>query len=269
VSESSGVEPSERPEFHGRALPSTGFDQDDGAADPELTRVLTAYRTGDASRHAVYPALVGRRVLAPVVAVLGESAAAGTGAGGVALRRDKDSDMALVTLVAADGVKALPVFTSTAKLAAWGASAGFPAARPVPVAVEKAAAAALQEQAEVLVIDPGTDEQFTLAGSALREFAAGRMPLPPDADPLVLDTLRSAFRSVPEVARVLDSARIGPGTGDGAVLELGFAPDTELDGLAEPLRILADVISADPLLRDRLGEGLSIEGSVGWGGRSR
>jgi hypothetical protein len=243
---------------HGRILASTGFDQDDGSADPELTRILAACRAGTASRHAVYPALVGRRVLTPVVAVLGESAPAGTGVGGVALRRDKDSDMALVTLLAADGARAVPVFTSTAKLAAWGAAAGLPAARPVPVAMEQAAAAAMQEQADVLVIDPGTAEQFTVGGSALRAFAAGRMPVPPDADPEVLDALRAALRSVPEVSGVLDSARIGAGPGDGAVLELGFAPEVDPALLTAPLQTLAAAIGADPVLRDRLGESLAI-----------
>jgi SseB protein N-terminal domain len=248
---------------HGRTLVSTGFDQDDGSADPELTRILSACRAGTANRHAVYPVLAGRRVLAPVVAVLGESAPAGTGAGGVALRRDKDSDMALVTLLAADGAKAVPVFTSTAKLAAWGAAAGLPAARPVPVVLEKAAQAALQEQADVLVIDPGTDEQFSLGGSALRAFAAGRLPVAPDADPEILDALRAALRLVPEVAGVLNSARIGTGAAAGAVLELGFAPQTDVATLAGPLRALAEVIGADPVLRDRLGEGLSIITTAG------
>lgn len=244
-------------DFRGRTLLPTGFEGDDGSADEALTQALAAHRRGELDRYALYPALAGKRVLAPVVALLGESEDAGTSVGGTALRRDKDSDMALVTLVASDGAKAVPVFTSTAKLASWGATAGFPAARPVPVSIEKAAAAALEEQADVLLLDLGTDEQFELGGSALRSFAAGRVPEPPDSDPEVVAALLAVLRSVPEIAAVLDCARVGA-FADGAVLELGFTPGTDPKTLSGPLRAVAEAISADPLLRDRLGDGLSI-----------
>lgn len=244
-------------DFSGRTLQSTGFEGDDGSADEALTLALAAHSRGELDRYALYPVMVGKRVLAPIVALLGESEAAGTGVGGTELRRDKDSDMALVTLVASDGAKAVPVFTSTEKLAVWGATSGFPAARPVPVSIEKAAAAALQEEADVLLLDLGTDEQFELGGAALRAFAAGRVPTPPDADKDVVAALLVALRSVPEVADVLESARVGA-FAEGAVLELGFKPGVDPQTLAEPLRIVGEAIAADPLLRDRLGDGLSI-----------
>lgn len=244
-------------DFSGRTLQSTGFEGDDGSADDALTRALAAHHRGELDRYALYPVLAGKRVLAPIVALLGESEAAGTGVGGTELRRDKDSEMALVTLVASDGAKAVPVFTSTEKLGVWGATAGFPAARPVPVSVEKAAAAALQEDADVLLVDLGTDEQFELGGAALRAFASGRVPTPPDADKDVVAALLVVLRSVPEVADALESARVGA-FAEGAVLELGFKPGVDPQTLTEPLRIVAEAISADPLLRDRLGDGLSI-----------
>ena len=244
-------------DFRGRTLQPTGFEGDDGSADEALTQALAAHRRGELDRYALYQVLAGKRVLAPVVALLGESEDAGTGVGGTELRRDKDSEMALVTLVASDGAKAVPVFTSTEKLAVWGATAGFPAARPVPVSIEKAAAAALQEEADVLLLDLGTDEQFELGGTALRAFASGRVPASPDADPDVVAALLVVLRSVPEVADALESARIGA-FAEGAVLELGFKPGVDPQTLADPLRIVAEGISADPLLRDRLGDGLSI-----------
>ena len=240
-----------------RLLESTGFDGDDGSADPALAAALTAYQRGEQDRYTLYSLLAGKRVLAPIVAVLGESEEAGTSAAGVALKRDKDSDMALVTLLAADGAKAVPVFTSTERLAAWGSGAGYPEARPVPISIELAAAASLQEQADALLLDLGSVEQFELSGSALRAFAAGRVPLAPDNDPDVVAALTGALRSVPELAAVLDSARIGAFT-EGAVLELGFRPGVDPRTLTEPLRLAAEAISADPVLRDRLGEGLTI-----------
>lgn len=244
-------------DFHGRTILPTGFEADDGSADEALTGALAAHRRGELDRYALYPLLAGKRVLAPVVALLGESESAGEGVGGAPLRRDKDSEMALVTLIASDGAKAVPVFTSTGKLAVWGATAGFPAARPVPVSVEKAAAAALQEEADVLLLDLGTDEQFELAGAALRAFAAGLVPTSPNEDPEVVEALLVVLRSVPEVAAALESARVGA-FADGAVLELGFKQGVDPQSLTAPLRTVAEAISANPMLRDRLGDGLSI-----------
>jgi hypothetical protein len=107
------------------------------------------------------------------------------------------------------------------------------------------------------MLDLGTDEQFELAGAALRAFAASRVPTPPDADKDVVAALLVVLRSVPEVADALESARVGA-FAEGAVLELGFKPGVDPQTLTEPLRIVAEAISADPLLRDRLGDGLSI-----------
>jgi len=241
---------------HSRTIGPTGFEDDDGSADAVLTEALGAHHRGEIDRYALYPVLAGKRVLAPVVAILTESETVEEGAG-AGLRRDKDSEMALVTLLAADGAKAVPVFTSTDKLGVWGTTNGFPNARPVPVSLERAAAAAIQEEADVLLVDLGSDEQFELSGAALRAFATGRLPTPPDADPEVVAALLVVLRSVPEVAEVLESARVGA-FAQGAVLELGFVEGTDPATLAEPLRRVAEAISADALLRDRLGDGLSI-----------
>ena len=244
---------------HSRNLLSTGFDGDDGSADPALIEVLAAARRNEAGVYPAYAALSGRRVLVPVVAVLGESEAAETvGPDGKPLRRDKDSDMAVVTLVAGDGTKALPAFTSVQALAEWAAKAGHPGARPIPVSIETAAAAALQENAAVLLLDLGGPGQFEISGSALRAFAEGRKPLPPAVDPEVMSAIKRVLTSVPELAQVLDSARLGQAAEDVTVLALGFVPGTDPATLAEPLQRVAAGISEDPLLRDRLSGGLQI-----------
>jgi hypothetical protein len=224
-------------DFHGRTLQPTGFEGDDGAADPALIAALCAARRDEAAIYPAYALLAGRRVLVPVVAVLGESEAAETsGPDGEPLRGDKDSDMAV----------------------AWAAKAGYPQARPIPVSVETAAAAALQEQAAVLLLDLGGPAQFEVSGSALRAFAQSRTPLPPAVDPDVMDGIKKVLSGVPEVAEVLDSARLGQAAEDITVLALGFVPGTDPAGLAEPLRKVAEGISNDPLLRERLSGGLQI-----------
>lgn len=246
-------------DFHGRTLRPTGFEGDDGAADPALIAALAAARRDEAAVYPAYALLSGRRVLVPVVAVLGEAEAAQTtGPDGTALRRDKDSDMAVVTLVAGDGVKALPAFTSVQALGSWAVKAGYPQARPIPVSVETAAAAALQEKASVLLLDLGGPGQFEVAGSALRAFAQGRMPLPPAVDPDVMDGIKKVLASVPEVADVLETARLGQAAEDVTVLALGFVAGTDAASLTEPMRRVAEGISGDPLLRERLSGGLQI-----------
>ena len=246
-------------ENHGRNLLSTGFDGDDGTADPALIEVLAAARRDEAGVYAAYAALAGRRVLVPVVAVLGDTEAAETlGPDGKPLRRDKDSDMAVVTLVAGDGTKALPAFTSVQALAEWGAEAGYPQARPIPVSVETAAAAALQENAAVLLLDLGGPGQFEISGSALRAFAQKRKPLPPSVDPEVMEAIKRVLVGVPQIASVLESARLGQAAEDVTVLALGFVSGTDPVTLAEPLQQVAAGISDDPLLRDRLSGGLQI-----------
>ena len=79
-------------------------------------------------------ALHGARLLVPVVAVLGE---AETGPDG--LRREKTSDMAVPTIQAPDGRRALPAFTSTER---WPAGAPTPAPVAVPLRAGAAGAGA-------------------------------------------------------------------------------------------------------------------------------
>ena len=57
-------------DFHGRTLQPTGFEGDDGSADPALIEVLAAARRDEAGVYPAYAALVGRRVLVPKRAVV-------------------------------------------------------------------------------------------------------------------------------------------------------------------------------------------------------
>src|SRR5258708_38362594 len=95
---------------HGRLLAPNEFSEDDGSADPALVALLAAANQGSDVADQVHDALASARVHAAIVAVLGEAEEVPSASGG--LRRDKASDMALGTLVAPDGTKALPVFTS-------------------------------------------------------------------------------------------------------------------------------------------------------------
>ncbi|MEO7979993.1 MAG: SseB family protein, partial [Sporichthyaceae bacterium] len=107
----------------GRTIPHPGFAGDDGRADPALTAALARDHDDPAFLPELLAALHGARVLAPVVALLGETEGTADG-----LVQDKTADIAVPVLLDDVGDRALPVFTDVAALAAWD-----PRARPVPV----------------------------------------------------------------------------------------------------------------------------------------
>ena len=126
-----------------RRIPDPGFAGDTGGADPTLAAALEAVAADPGRAPEVLAALHGARVLAAVGAVATETA---PGAGGLAA--DKEADIALALLDDGAGRRALPVFSSVATLARWD-----PRARPVPVEGPRAAAVALAEGAQDLVVD--------------------------------------------------------------------------------------------------------------------
>lgn len=224
-------------------IPDPGFSDDDGAADPALADALAAWRRDPAEEGRVLRALSRARLLIPVVAVLGE---AETGADG--LRRDKSSDMAVPTLTAPGGRKALPAFTSTTALARWQ-----PDARPVAVPLPQALSACLQEGADTLVVDMAGPVTYELTGSALRALAAsgGREAGETEA-PAVREALRDLLAADPQVA----GAHLLPGSGEtDGTLALALAPDAEPATVA---RRVAEAVAADERLRAALLRGLDL-----------
>lgn len=233
-----------------RELPDPGFAGDDGTADATLMNALTAWAAGGPAGP-VHAALVGSRVMVPVIAVAMDVDVT-TGA-------DQATDMALVTIRGEDGRTALPAFTSLDSLAAWN-----PQARPVPVEASTAALAAVAERADLLVLDAAGPVTFRVEGPALRAIAQGRAPLAPLADPAVAAAVRDVVELVPAfAAAVLLPA--GADSGADAVLGLRLAaggPEETGAGLADRAAAAAGhlgaALAADPVLRDRLDRGLDL-----------
>lgn len=165
--------------FSGRVLGGTGFDGDDGSPDPSLTRALG--EPGD--EPALMRAVAGARFLVPIVA---EPAQVDTSRD---LTVEKQTDMAAVTLVAADGTRALPVFSSASALAAWD-----PAARPVPVTAARAAQAAVFERCDVMVVDVAGPRTVALRPSMVWALAQERDWVPAHLDPTVRRAVEAATR---------------------------------------------------------------------------
>ena len=145
--------------WRARELTPSGFETDTGAADPALLAVLA--ESGDDT--ALMAAVSGSRLLVPVVAEPAEVDRTGD------LAVDHGVDMAVVTLVAPDGRRALPVFSGAEALAAWD-----PQARPVPVTPARAAQAAVSEGCDVLVVDVAGPASRVLRSSMLWALALER-----------------------------------------------------------------------------------------------
>ena len=175
------------------------FEDDDGAADAGYLAALAALAAGGGDEAAVVAALATARVFVPIMATLAEE---GEGAGG--LHADKQADMALVTLKAPDGRTAMPVFTSAASLQAW-----HPEARPVAVYAARAALSAVAENAELLVLDPGSAVTFVVRRPAVWALAQQQDWTPSYADPELARSLGEAAAGFPAVRRV----EIHPGGG--------------------------------------------------------
>jgi SseB protein N-terminal domain len=140
---------------------------DTGEADPAVNAVLLAYAAGEATEHALLTAVAASRLLVPVVAVLAEANADGT---------EKQTEMALPTLVGNDGRTAAIAFTSTDTLRKWRADA-----RPVPVPAPRLWAAARTE-ADAVVVDVAGPVPFVVEGARLRALANGESPPPAHED---------------------------------------------------------------------------------------
>jgi hypothetical protein len=202
------------------------FRDDDGAADPSAAAALSAFAAAQGSEHATLTALAGTRLLVPVVAVLSDDAPdPGDAAAGGKLPGEKNSEMAMPTLVGRDGRAAIPVFTSLDALARWQ-----PAARPVPAEAAQVWQAAVQDSCAV-IIDVAGPVPLAVEGARLTALAQGQ-PVPlPHEDPDVRDTvaglLGQASGGLPPGSGPA-RFKLHPAPGDGDLL-VEIAPPAGLD----------------------------------------
>ncbi len=199
--------------MRGLTIPKPVFPDDDGSVPPEVERAMTAYAEGHGVERAVLTALAGSRLFVPVVAVLTEAETTG------GVRREKESEMALPTLVGDDGRRAVPAFTSVGSLARWR-----PGARPVAVPARQACQAALDESAGALVVDVAGPVPYVIEGARLALLAAGGTVTGPHDDPDVLAAVHAAVNGVPGITGV----KVEPG--DQAELAVRFRLAEGADG---------------------------------------
>lgn len=193
--------------WSGRDLPAQekyhNFDADDGAMDPGFAAALADLAAGDGTEAQVVASLATARVFIPIVAQVAETTVGENG-----LASDKESDMALVTLQGPDGRRALPVFSHTEALARW-----HPEARPVAVYAARAALSAVAEEAQLLVVDPGSQRPFVVRRPAMWALAQQHQWLPSYLDPAVATVLEASLAALDDPRAVGISASAGAGIG--------------------------------------------------------
>ncbi|NKX49563.1 SseB family protein [Arthrobacter deserti] len=254
TSDSAGVSWEGR-DLSGPGNPLHNFDRDDGAADSGVVAAREALRAGTGTEAAVVAALARARVFVPVLAQLGEE-----GAGAHGLAADKQADMALVTLQAPDGRRAMPVFTTTEALAAW-----HPQARPVAVYAPRAALSAVAEKSELLVVDPGAELTFVVRRPAVWALAKQQEWTPSYQDESLTGTVGAAVEGEPDVLRAQLAAGSGVATrtaGGSIVAGGGSGPELALvlqvrDGLGPAdlqtiARRIQHALGADPQFAERV-----------------
>jgi hypothetical protein len=199
--------------WHARELSASGYASDTGAADPRLAAALA----GGARDAELVSAVRAARLLVPVVAESAETTENGD------RPADNRADMAAVTLLAPDGQRALPVFSSLDALARWD-----PAARPVPVSAARAGQAAIAEGCDVVVIDLAGPASAVLRSSMVWALAQDQDWVPPHEDPFVATSVERAVADEDDV--VAHEVEDGQPTGQGVLgvaltLRAGLAPE--------------------------------------------
>jgi SseB protein N-terminal domain len=192
---------------------------DEGHADPNVTATLSAYHQALATEQEALLAVASARLLVPVVAMLSfpprASVDEATGA-------EKESEMALPTLIGNDGRAAIIAFTGVETMTRWR-----PDARPVPTPAARVWHAAVAE-GQAVVVDVAGPVPLVVEGARLEALAAGEAPPLPHEDPDVHAVIEQAAAAEP------------------AVLECTLAPSAEGGELAVTLRVAtaADVDAA-------------------------
>lgn len=212
---------------------------DDGSPDPRLLAAVQSYDAEAGRLPDVLAALHVVRVLAPVVALAGDSAA---GAGGLTV--DRSADIALPVLVDADGSRAVLIFSGLSALIRWDATAATSGARnerrrsaetgtarPVPVTGPRAAEVAIAEGATTLVLDVAGPTPVTLEEPEVRALVTGRGTVAAYDDRALAHDLTRVLARFDEVL----GAWIAPATGVDARVTVVVDPGCSLEAVAAQL----------------------------------
>lgn len=190
-------------------------------------------------------ALAESRVLVPLVAEAGDYGE--TEDGRIV---EKSQELSIVTVSGPDGRRVMPVFSSTAAMRHWN-----PEARPIPVPVPQAALAAIQENTQLIIVDPGTaDRELGVRRPALRAIVEQRPTTPAWADPEVEEAVRVGAAEETSIRFTLTV----PGDPEARLLAaetdviVGVAPGLESEQLNAVISRVQARWSQSPIIAERV-----------------
>lgn len=250
------------PGIDGSQNPLHAFDTDDGLEDEAWTQVCNALVAGEADEKDVFNVLQNIRVFAAVVPTVAQRTShthVDHKGHNHTVEADKESDVALVSLKAADGRGALPVFTSIPKLTQWHKDA-----RPVAVWMPRACLSAVDEGNDLVVLDPGAHLTYVVRRPEVYALAQQYQWVPSYEDTEIAEELSALTDLVPGLAQLAMAPGRGVATqtADGKVIAGGGA-GPELALIATPhdpndtvgnklmLATLQSLIADQPLLNAR------------------
>ena len=223
---------------------TSGQPGDTGKADPKVTEALASWQHGTGSEHDALRALAATRFLVPVVALLTVQ--------DEQTKAEKESEMALPTLIGNDGRAAIMAFTGVEPMTRWR-----PDARPVVTPAARVWHAAVAE-GQAVVIDVAGPSPFVIEGARLASLAQGERPPFPHEDPDIRSVIEAAVAAEPAITGYV----LAPGGGrpaDGGGADLAVTLQLTDAAGAEPARRVAQAIALALAPRFRRGLELSME----------
>lgn len=170
----------------GRAFEPNAFAGDHGSKPPEFALAVAEWAGSDPAspeRAETYTRLMATlpttRFLIPLVAKAGDEGVTDAG-----LRVDKTQELSVVNVAGPNGERVLPIFSSVAAMTSWRSDA-----RPVPADGVRCALAAVKDDCQWMVVDPGQPTSFVVRRPALRATARAAAW----TSPLTDDHLRAFF----------------------------------------------------------------------------
>lgn len=152
-------------------------------------------------------------------------------------------DEDLVRVPFPGGRESFPAFSSAAALRAWN-----PQARPVPVAIQQLAVAALKRGRGVITLDPDQETQTWLGRSAVIALAAEGRWLAPWKDPKIRDQILTDADGLPGLRDIT----IEPGAGGSAIIVVHIehsSPRAEVVNIAQTI---VAIVGANEYVKARL-----------------
>lgn len=174
--------------WDGRQFETNPWQGDDGSANPAVIEALNAISNRDATVAQLISALSGTRLLVPLLATLGESE---LGPNGQLV--DKSAELSVVAVATPDGASAIPAFTDVAAMRSWNHEA-----RPVPVAAEIVALAAVGEGHTRVIVNPATD-RVALRHPHLKALASKTIWTNPATDQQAIAAIQRVLASHSQV----------------------------------------------------------------------